>query len=187
MRIARESTDLIDEDRGAVKSLLQKARRGDREAFDRLIGQVETNIVKTALYLVRDRDDALDVAQEVYLKLLTHPPSVEDLDHLRGWLYRVTVNAARDLLRKRRFQLPLRAALPWLWPRDPLQSKEFQGRLVQAMKFLSFNERAAFVLRELQEMDTTEVGQVMGCKETTVRGYVHSARRKLRQFFPEYQ
>ncbi len=188
MKALQESEDLVEEDTTeSPHSLLCKARGGDREAFDRLLAQVEKGVFRTALYLVRNREDALDVAQEVFLKLLTQAPSADRLDNLRGWLHRVTVNAARDLLRKRRLQLPLRASLQWLWPRDPVHSKEFLGRLVTAMGVLSFNERAAFVLRQLHEMETAEVAAILGCKEVTVRGYVHAARQKLQRCFPEYQ
>lgn len=171
----------------SLNSLLQSAREGDRAAFDQLVGLVEVDVLRTARYLVRNHDDSLDVAQEVYMKMLRRAPPLDRLDNLRGWLYRVTVNVARDLLRRRRLRFPLKASIEWFWPRDPVQSKELRGRLIHAMKGLSFNERAAFVFRELHEIETAEVARILGCRQTTVRGYVHSARRKLQRHFPEYR
>lgn len=178
---------MVELEGSSLNTLLRRARQGERAAFDQLVGRIEVDILRTALCLVRNRDDSLDVAQEVYVKMLKQAPPLDRLDNLRGWLYRVTVNAARDLLRKRRFQRPVKTSLEWFWPRDPVQSKELQGRLIHAMNRLSFNERAAFVFRELHEIETAEVAGILGCRETTVRGYVHSARKKLQRHFPEYR
>lgn len=185
MRATRVEIELSDQTHRSLGELLRRARQGDRRAFDEVVRQVEEDVLKTAYYLVRNLDDAADVAQDVYVKLITKA----DPGHTgnpRGWIYRITVNAARDLIRKRRLWLPLTASLRWFRPPDPVQGQRLTNRLTQAMEDLSFRERAAFVLRELQELETKEVAEALGCRPATVRGYVHSARNKLRKHFPEY-
>ena len=179
-------SELNDQPRPTLDELLLRARRGDRSAFDAMVLRVEDDVFKTALYLVRNLDDAADVAQEVYVKLITKSGGLKHWSNPRGWIHRVTVNAARDLIRKRRLWLPVTASLRWFRPADPVQSEELANRLAGAMADLSFRERAAFTLRELQEIDTAEVARIMGCRPTTVRGYVHAARQKLQEHFPEY-
>ncbi len=185
MRATNRDIELEDQPPPTLEELLRQARQGDRRAYDLVVERVQDDVLRTALYLVRNLDDAADVAQEVYVKLITKP----DLNHWsnpRGWIYRVTVNAARDLLRKRRFWLPVTASLRWFRPADPVQGRQLGNRLAEAFEDLTFRERAAFVLRELQELETEEVARIMGCRPVTVRGYVHAARRKLQKHFPDY-
>ena len=61
--------------------------------------------------------------------------------------------------------------------------QELGGRLMKGLKRLTLNERAAFILRELEELDTTEVAEILGCSPVTVRGYLHEARKKLQRQF----
>ena len=149
--------------------LLAEARNGDRDSFDLLIRHFEKDVMKTALYLTGNLDDAQDVAQEVYIRIIRSLNSLKHSDNLKGWVYKVTANAARDSLRKRRFWLPLKAVLAWDSGPDPIEHAEFRSRLTQALEGLTFSERAAFVFREMHEIPTEEVAKILGCKAVTVR------------------
>ena len=170
-----------------IRPLLERARAGDREAFDQLLVHYENTIMKTALFLTNNLDDAEDVAQEVYVKIIRHAGNLSSLDNPGGWIYRITVNAARDLLRKRRLWLPLKQMVQRSLPHDPIRQSEFQSRLAAALHRLSFNERAVFIFKEMQEMETSEIAEVLGCKPVTVRGHLLSARRKLRNEFKDFR
>lgn len=183
----KDATALAQRRHDSLDWLLNRVRQGDREAFDELIQRFEKNVLKTALFLTRNLDDAQDVAQEVYVTLVQRADTLAGMANIEGWVYRVTVNAARDLLRKRRMWAPLRASLSWIRPTDPAARREVEGRLVRALQMLSFNERAAFVFKELHEMETAEVADVLGCRQTTVRGYLHAARKKLRRRFRDFR
>lgn len=172
-RLTESSVNSLDE-------LLTEARNGDRVAFDRLIRRFEKNVMKTALLLTGSMDDAQDVAQEVFIKLIRNMDSLDGLRQPEAWFYRVTVNAAHDYLRKRRLWLPLKRVFQWVGPADPIRQREIRSRLTQAMKMLSFQERAAFVLKEIHDMNTEEVAEALGCQAVTVRGHLLAARRKLR-------
>ena len=174
---------LLSEEQEGLETILERAREGSREAFDQLIRRFEKKVMKTALYLTRNLADAQDVAQEVYIKIFRHLNSCEDEGKIDRWVYRITVNAARDFLRRSRFRLPLRVLLPSFSPRDPVTREEFRSRLMESLAKLSFRERAAFILRELQDLETSEVAEILGCGEVSVRGYLHSARAKLQKSF----
>ncbi len=182
-----KSNPVAEEREEGLQSILEQARVGNREAFDRLIRLFEKQIMKTAFYLTRNLDDARDVAQEVYMKILRHLTASQSGEKLNGWIYRITVNAARDFHRKQRLRAPLHRVLSVIVPRDPVHESEVRNRLIECLGKLSFNERAAFIFRELKEMETSEVAAVLGCSEVTVRGYLHDARKKLQKYFQDFR
>src|SRR5881296_1735190 len=124
---------LLSEEQEGLETILERAGEGSREAFDQLIRRFEKKVMKTALYLTRNLADAQDVAQEVYIKIFRHLNSCEDEGKIERWVYRITVNAARDFLRRSRFRLPLRVLLPSFSPRDPVTREEFRSRLMQSL------------------------------------------------------
>src|SRR5436309_12778303 len=178
---------LLSEEQEGLESILEQARNGSREAFDELIRRFEKKVMKTALFLTRNLADAQDVAQEVYIKICRYLEAFEETAKIEHWVYRITVNAARDFQRRRRFWLPLKDSLLTAAPPDTLGRYEFRSRLMGALRLLSFTERAVFVLRIVEEMEHEAIGELLGCSPVTVRGYLHSARKKLQKHFPEQQ
>ena len=87
--------------------LLRLAQSGDAAAFEALMRIYEVRVARTALRLLGARQDAQDAAQEVFLRLYRNLRRIDTAGNLAGWLYRVTVNACHDVLRKRRRSDPL--------------------------------------------------------------------------------
>src|SRR5437867_11167730 len=81
---------------------LHLAKSGDTAAFEALLRIHEIQVARTALRLLGNRLDAQDAAQEVFLRLHRNLRRIDGTGNLSGWLYRVTVNICRDMLRKRR-------------------------------------------------------------------------------------
>jgi RNA polymerase sigma factor (sigma-70 family) len=171
----------------SLVDIIGRARAGCRDAFDELIRHFEQKVMKTALYLTRNLDDAQDVAQEVYIKIFRHLDACEEPDRIERWVYRITVNAARDFQRRKRFFIPLEAIGFATRSRDTVIRSEIQNRLTGALALLSFNERAAFIFKALEELETSEVAEILGCREVTVRSYLHSARKKLQMHFRDFR
>ena len=170
-----------------MADIAARAESGSREAFDELISRIEGNVLKTALWLTRNRADAQDVAQEVYIKVFRGIASCKDLKRFDAWVYRITVNTARDYGRRKKLLLPLAGIVKAFTPRDPVLCGEIKTRLSEALSLLTFNERAAFIFRALEEMDTAETAAILGCRETTARSYLHEARKKLQKHFHDFQ
>lgn len=181
-----KSKPVIKEPNAELVFLIEQAREGDRDAFDRLIGLFEKNVMKTALYLTGNLADAQDVAQEVYIKIFRHIGSARQTEGIEGWVYRITVNAAHDWHRKKRPWEPLKNLFFAPAERDPVLEHELKGRLLRALGKLTFQERVCFVSKELKEMETSEVARALGCSEVTVRGHLHSGRRKLQRYFQDF-
>ena len=125
------------------------------------------------------------MAQEVYIKIFRYLEAFEDAAKIERWVYRITVNSARDFQRRRRFWLPLKDSLLTAAPPDTLGRYEFRSRLMGALRRLSFNERAVFVLRIVEEMEHEAIAEILGCSPVTARGYLHSARKKLQKHLVE--
>jgi len=84
------------------RDLIAKARRGDVEAFNLLVSRWEKRVFNYLLRLVSNREDALDVSQEVFLKAYRNLPKLDDPTRFAGWLFRIAHNEAFSLLRRKR-------------------------------------------------------------------------------------
>jgi RNA polymerase sigma-70 factor (ECF subfamily) len=169
--------------------LIRAAVAGDRQAFDDLISLKRERVVRTAFQITGDLEDALDVGQAVFLKLWQGLGRFDPRRRFDTWLYRVTVNAAIDMLRSK---APRGVLQPLPRDLEQIDSGEVSraeadldlGRLQQAFLRiagrLAPKQRAAFVLREIEGLPTAEVARVMGVTESTVRNHLMQARRILR-------
>ena len=84
------------------RDLIAKARRGDVEAFNLLVSRWEKRVFNYLLRLLSNREDALDVSQDVFLKAYQNLPKLGDTDRFAGWLFRIAHNEAFSLLRRKR-------------------------------------------------------------------------------------
>ena len=176
---------------GQSAGLLERAKAGDLEAFDQLMRLHEKQVLGTALRLLGNLEDAQDAAQEAFLRLYKSLNRLPDIQEIKPWLYRVTVNVCNDMHRSRRRRAwePLSGPEPVSNQPDPELAWVHQerGRLVEmALKTLPEKERAAVVLRDMQGLSTREVAEILGSSEVTVRSQISVARGKLKKFTDRY-
>jgi hypothetical protein len=96
------------------------------------------------------------------------------------WIYRITVNTARDFHRRKRFFEPLAKVVKGVRFKDTVLQDEIRNRLTGALALLSFNERAVFIFKTLEEMETAEVAGILGCREVTVRSHLTAPEKNSR-------
>lgn len=170
--------------------LIQAAASGDAGAFERLVALKRRLVLRAAYRMIGNLDDAQDVAQTVFLTLWNSLDRYDPNRRFDTWLYRVTVNAAIDMIRKRGPETGLQAVRsePAVESRsvasaaaDRLDRLELSRAFRKLAARLPERQRAAFVLRELQGMSTAEVAEVLGVAESTVRNHLHQARKALRE------
>ena len=166
---------------------LEAAKAGDLAAFERLMRQHERLVLRTALRILGNPDDAQDVAQEVFLRLYRNLKKVEAAGNLEGWLYRVAVNLCRDQRRRkgRTEELEDTVAAPGD-PQQELTAAERRRVLKMSLRMLPDKERAALVLRDLEGLSTTQVAEILGSSEATVRSQISKARVKVKDFVERY-
>ena len=169
--------------------LIRSASHGDRAAFDELVQLKRERVVRTAFQVTGDLDDALDVAQGVFIKLWRGLDRFDTSRRFDTWLYRVTMNAAIDFIRSRGAKgaiqpLPDEGDERLVAEESSVEQQVDLQRLQQAFQRLAAQlapkQRAAFVLREIEGLETSEVARAMNVTESTVRNHLFQARKILK-------
>lgn len=162
------------------------SRADGKAVFEALMRRHERMVLATALGLLGNLADAQDAAQEVLLRLYRNLDRIDQTDSCAGWLYRVTVNVCRDMLRKRRPSAGLEAADEVASEAPDPQRAAVLGEQREALQMLlrrlSEGERAAMVLRDLEGLSAAEAAAVLGTTEATVRSQSARARIKAREW-----
>lgn len=197
-------TPFHDEERAQEAQIIERCRRGDTKAFRILVERYERRVFSLALGLLKDPDEARDIAQEVFLKAHRHLGTFLGNSSFYTWLYRITVNLCID--RKRRVgrgseveldeRLPhhavgspadvLSAQRPSFNPQRVAESSELRGRILAALGQLSEAHRAVLVLREVEGLSYKEIADSMDCPEGTVMSRLFHARRQMQQLLADF-
>jgi RNA polymerase sigma-70 factor (ECF subfamily) len=145
-------------------------------------------VVRIAYQVTGDWEDAVDVSQGVFVRLWKGLRRYDPSRRFDTWLYRITVNAAIDLVRSRDrglqplpdepLELPATSAGPGA--ESALDLAELRRAFARLSARLAPKQRVAFVLREIEGHETAEVARIMNVAESTVRNHLLQARRVLR-------
>ena len=168
--------------------LLDRARSGDAEAMDHLFKRHYTMVYRLAWRWCGARDDAEDIAQETFVKLVRKLDTFRRRSSFKTWLYRIAVNTARDFSRSRRARLSREEEYdeegdhnPGSGPVDGTTA----GRLREALDSLPAAQREAVLLVFSEGMSHREASQVLGCREVTVSWRIFRARAQLKTFLEQ--
>jgi RNA polymerase sigma-70 factor (ECF subfamily) len=192
----------MSEQVGSPPISLEALRNGDRKEFARLVDAYSTPIYRLALKILGDPQDAEDVLQETFIKALSALPTFEGRSSLSTWLYRIAVNEALMLLRRRKPETLLTDndgdedeggesesayLIDWCClPEEELLSDEAQRFLDKAIAQLPENLRLVFWLRDVEGLSIKETAETLGLSETNVKTRLLRARLKLREILSEY-
>jgi len=170
-----------------VSRLVRLTLRGDRTAFEQIIVRYESRIMTLAVRLLGRRDDAADVAQEVFLRAFKYLHRADPRRPLEPWLFRIAVNVCRDVMRRRQQRQATfvddEAVEPIDQSSDPcagLERKQQRLILQKALERLPEKERLAIVLRDIEGLSTADVAAILHSSETTVRSQVSRGRLRLK-------
>lgn len=176
--------------RSAERTLVERHLWGDPAAFEEIYRTHAEMVYNLALRLSGDPDRALDLSQEVFLRVHRHLPKFRGRSSLKTWIYRVTVNHCRSRLRRRRPPTrPLAAedeclavlADPGRDPEERALADDAGRRLAAALAQLPLRLREAVVLRDLEGLAYDEIARVLGVRIGTVRSRIARGRRRLRE------
>lgn len=179
---------------GAEAALVQRCVAGEEGAFAELVSEHQRMVVQLAINLLGDRDEALDLSQEVFLRVFRTIHRFRGQSSLRTWIYRIVVNQARNRhrfwrRRHRQDQVSLDAHVAAhgdlrsdkdAWPDRVFAQKELARRLEHALDRLPFDQRTAIVLREIDGLSYEEIAFSLGVAVGTVKSRLTRARRALR-------
>jgi len=180
-------------ERNIDRELVQRVQKGDKKAFDVLVRKYQLKIVKLISRYVNDPSEALDVAQEAFLKAYRALPSFRGESAFYTWLYRIAINTAKNYLvaqgrRPPGSDIDAQEAeqydgqtflKEYETPERVLLKDEIEATVFRAIEELPEDLRTAITLRELEGMSYEEIAQTMGCPIGTVRSRIFRARESI--------
>ena len=180
--------------------LIQRCAAGEQSACAELVASHERMVFQLALHLLGDRDEALDLSQEVFLRVFRTISSFRGQSAVRTWIYRIAINQARNRQRwwrrrRRADQIQLehhvldhgelRQPGDGDSPDRALARKEMASRLWAALDALPFDQRTVIVLREIDGLSYEEIADSLSVAVGTVKSRLTRARQTLRRALRE--
>ncbi len=157
------------------RDLIAKARRGDVEAYNLLVSRWEKRIFNYLWRLVSNREDALDVSQDVFLKVYQSLPKLDDPARFPGWLFRIAHNEAFSMLRRRRPESELTHEPRTPPPGPGLLPIELSLAVQSALGRLTEDQREAVLLKVYQGFKFEEMAEILGCPVSTIKSRLYTA------------
>ncbi|MEO8218135.1 MAG: RNA polymerase sigma factor [Acidobacteriota bacterium] len=179
------------------RELVQAIRRGETDAFELLVRRKTSKVFSLCYRVIGNSEDAKDVSQLVFLKLWENLPKYDPAFAFDTWLYRMATNVAIDFFRNRQSrEAAVNSNLRLVkTSADPdqnvsVQHKEVEAVFAEISSVLSPKQKAVFVMREMEDLPSTEISKILGCRESTVRNHLFNARKAMQQElktrYPEY-
>ncbi len=180
-------------ERSIDQALVERAQQGDKRAFDLLVRKYQHKIVKLISRYVSDPNEALDVAQEAFIKAYRALPNFRGDSAFYTWLYRIAINTAKnwlvskgrrppeaDVTAEDAEQLEGGGSLrDYDTPDQLLARDEVERAVYQAIDELPHDLRTAITLREMEGMSYEEIAKAMECPVGTVRSRIFRAREAI--------
>jgi len=161
--------------------LIQKARGGDVEAYNLLVSRWEKRVYNYLLRIVGNREDALDLSQDVFLKAYQNLRKLEDPSRFTAWLFRIAHNEAYSLFRRRKPEAdsenlpPEPSELSVGVAGSPVYPLELTLTVATALDGLSPEQREAVILKIYQGFKFEEMAEILGCPVSTVKSRLYTA------------
>ncbi len=180
--------------------LVERAKRGDVEAFEQLISQYQRKVYNFAYRQTGNHEDASDVAQEAFIRAYSSLPEFRGDSSFATWLFRIVNNACLDELRKRKrkrvtsldeplaledgeMDRQLAVADSDSSPEQALEREEIQRAVQQSINELDEEYRVVIVMRDIQGYSYNEIADTLGINLGTVKSRLNRARNALKEKF----
>jgi RNA polymerase sigma-70 factor, ECF subfamily len=165
------------------RDLVERARRGDREAFAVLVHQVSDSLYAVAFRILRDTGLAEDALQNALVLAWRRLPKLREPDRFEAWIHRILVHACYDESQRTRSWRTSVTALSLDIPGGPDEASPIADRdeLERAFRHLSVEQRAVFVLHHYVGLPLVEVAELLEIPAGTARSRLHYAIEGLRQ------
>jgi RNA polymerase sigma-70 factor (ECF subfamily) len=163
------------------RDLIAKARRGHVDAYNVLVSRWEKRVFNYLLRLVSNREDAMDLSQDVFLKAYQNLKKLEDPAKFPGWLFRIAHNEAFSLLRKNRPEGEISGELSSGESSGRMFPIELNLAVQSALGRLSDDQREAVLLKVYQGFKFEEMAEILSCPVSTVKSRLYTALDLLKQ------
>lgn len=174
--------------------LIQKCKKGNREAFNILFSRYQSQVINTAYGMLSDTEDAYDAAQEVFIRVYRNIESFKEQSSFTTWLYRITMNVCSDILRKRQKNSDIISLNSFTEDNkdfdikddspgveESMELSERQAAVREAINELKEEHRAVIVLCDIEGMSYEEISATLGIPRGTVKSRINRARNALKK------
>lgn len=186
------------------RELVRRVQEGDQEAFRALFERYHRRAYAVALGVVKNKQDALDVVQDGFVKVHRHIGKFQGQSSFYTWLYRIVMNLSIDHIRRRRNAKGLEyddkvgrddelagdgTLLPRILDSNPGKTvirRELLGRIQSALDELPEHHRAVILLREVEGLSYEEMAAVLDVPKGTIMSRLFHARKKMQASLSDY-
>lgn len=197
-RLTAEQMEARQQQRAEDDELIRAAQKGDRSAFDALVRRYDRSVLRLALHMLGNEQDAQDVHQDAFIKAYRHLSNFRFECSFYTWLYRIVTNLCLDQLRRRKSrkedpstvtdaageEMDLMANLQderaTANPARELERKNMNAAIKSALDSLTPRERTVFELKHYQGLKLRTIGEMLSTTEETAKNTLFRATRKLR-------
>lgn len=190
----------MDNEQNSEPFSIEALRSGDRHELSRMVQVFSPHIYRVAMKIVGDVEDAEDVLQETFIKALVYLPKFEGRSAVGTWLYRIAINEALAVLRKRKPEIsvdqeietedgsiePLQIVDWCCLPEEEFGAEEVRKFMDAAIQKLPQTLKLVFILRDVEGINIKETAEILGISEANVKTRLLRARLKLREALSEY-
>jgi RNA polymerase sigma-70 factor, ECF subfamily len=182
-------------DREIDQQLVERAQRGDKQAFDLLVVKYQRKLARLLSQFIRDATEVEDVTQEAFIKAYRALPSFRGDSAFYTWLYRIGINTAKNFLVAQGRRAPTTSngfdsedaegfeegghLREMNTPESELTSKQIAQTVNQTLEELPEELRTAITLREIEGLSYEEIAVIMNCPIGTVRSRIFRAREAI--------
>ena len=179
------------------RQLVETIRGGDSPAFETLVRRKTSKVYALCYRIIGNGEDAKDISQLVFIKLWENLEKYDPSYSFDTWLYRLVTNVAIDFMRNKQSRenavnsnLRLVKTSAEAEQTVVIQRKEVEGVFNAVSSVLSPKQKTIFVMNQMDDLPSSEIAKILGCRESTVRNHLFNARKlmqqQLKKRFPEY-
>ncbi|MCX7918052.1 MAG: sigma-70 family RNA polymerase sigma factor [bacterium] len=183
------------------RELIQRCQAGDESAYTEFYQKYSSQVYTLSCRLLRDKEWANDAVQEIFIKAFRGLKNFQVQSKISTWLYRITINQCRDMLRQRRHRPVIYTLqdhespenefvlerIPDTKPNPEQEhtTRELRQKIIEAINRLPEEFAETFYLNEIEELSYAEIGQILGVRIGTVKSRIFRARELLQQELSE--
>jgi RNA polymerase sigma-70 factor (ECF subfamily) len=171
-------------DANADATLVRECLAGNQRAFETLVRKYQKPLFNLALRMVKDRDDAMDVVQGVFVKVYQKLDSYDENHGFFSWIYRITINEAINFSKRARREDEYESGVTVALPATQEAARSAQAlseEIDRAIAMLKLDYRMVIVLKHFHDFSYQEMAEVLGIPEKTVKSRLFTARQQLKE------
>jgi RNA polymerase sigma-70 factor (ECF subfamily) len=175
------------------EELIQRFQAGDEEAFEEIVHRYSNRLLNFAYRFVLNREEAEDIVQDTFLKVYQNRHAYREIAKFSTWIYTITANLSKTLLRKRRNRKLLFFSHIGSEEKDmdfpdrtqkteqPIEGEFDEHQIQRAIQKLPEHFRTAIILRDIQELSYEEISNIINAPLGTVKSRINRARLRLQE------